>query len=339
MTKTPAFPRRAAIGLEVLLWASFALAPLLAPDHLLLLSQVAVLALFAISLDILIGHAGITSLGHAAFFGIGAYGASLLALNGWEEPLSGLFLSALAAGLAGLAMAPLVVRVHGLAQLMVTLALALLLHEGASRWRAVTGGDDGLAGFMIAPVFGVFEFDLFGVTAYGYALAVTAAGFLLARLIAASPFGFALAGLRQNPQRMAAIGTAGRARLTQAYAISAFLAGLAGALLAQTAQSVALESLSLQRSAEVLVILILGGVGSRYGALIGAVVYVAMRDWLAAMSPQYWMGWLGLVMILVVLLAPKGIVGITRALAARLAGPRRPRGEAPARARPGERAA
>lgn len=303
--------------LEILLWAALACLPWFAPEHVLLFSQIAVLALFAISLDLLVGHAGIISLGHAAFFGIGSYVATLLALHGWSEPLSGLAAGALVAALAGALVAPLVVRVNGLAQLMVTLGLCLLLHEAASRMRWLTGGDDGLSGFELSPILGRFEFDLYGYTAYGYALAVTAIGFALYTCLTRSPFGYALRGLRQNPLRMAALGTNRPRRLIQSYVMAATLAGAAGALLAQTTQSVALEALSFQRSAEVLIVLILGGAGGRYGGLVGAALYVLARDWLSAMSPQYWMGWLGAIMITVVLLAPHGVIGLVRQIGAR----------------------
>ncbi len=301
---------RARLPLELALWAGFAAVPWIAPDQVLLFSQIAILALLAISLDLLVGHAGIVSLGHAAFFGLGAYIASLLPLSGWEEPLTGLVAAALLAGLVGALTAPLVVRAGGLTQLMVTLCLCLLLHEAASRARWLTGGDDGLSGFMLKPIFGIFEFDIFGNTAYGYALAVTAIGFLLYTLLIASPFGYALRGLRQNPLRMAALGTDGRKRLIQAYVMAAMLAGCAGGLLAQTTQSVSLEALSFQRSAEVLIVLIIGGAGGRYGGLVGAVIYTLARDWLAIASPQYWIGWLGALMVVVVLLAPRGVTGL-----------------------------
>lgn len=295
---------------ELLLWLAAAALPWIAPDQVLLASQIAILGLFALSLDLLVGHAGIVSLGHAAFFGLGAYTAALLALAGWTEPLSGLAAGAAVAAIVAAIVAPLVVRVGGLAQLMVTLGLGLLLHEGASRARWLSGGDDGISGFELRPILGRFAFDLFGFTAYGYALAVTAAGFVLVTLVVASPFGYALRGLNQNPVRMAAFGTPRRARLVQAYVIAAALAGVAGGVLAQTTGSVALEALSFQRSAEVLIVLCIGGAGGRYGGLIGAVIYTLGRDILSSHSPQFWTGWLGLVMILVVLLVPGGLIGL-----------------------------
>ncbi|WP_298967906.1 branched-chain amino acid ABC transporter permease [uncultured Methylobacterium sp.] len=303
---------------EILPWLAVAALPWVAPDHVLLGSQIAILALFALSLDLLVGHAGLVSLGHAAFFGLGAYAAALLALHGWSEPLTGLAAGGLVAGLAAALVAPLVVRVHGLAQLMVTLGLGLMLHEAASRARFLTGGDDGLSGFEPSPVLGLFPFDLYGFTAYGYALAVLAAGFLFYTRLAASPFGYALRGLKQNPARMAALGTDGRRRLIQGFVVAAVLAGIAGALLAQTTQSVALESLSFHRSAEVLIVLCLGGTGGRYGGLVGALAYMAARDWLSALSPHYWTGWIGAAMMLTVLLVPGGLGGVARRLQGRL---------------------
>jgi branched-chain amino acid transport system permease protein len=303
--------RYISICAEIALWAGLLLMPVVAPDYVLLISQIAILALFALSLDLLSGQAGIISLGHAAFFGLGAYAAALFTLAGYEEPISVLMLSITIAAAAGAISAPLVIRAHGLAQLMITLSIGLLLHEAASRGRNITGGDDGLSGFLNSPILGRFEFDLWGFTAYYYTLTCLAAAFVLYSLILASPFGYALRGLRQNSVRMTSMGTPVRLRQMQAYVIAAGMAGAAGALLAQTTQSVALEVLSFQRSAEVLVILILGGIGHRYGGLVGACLYVFARDALSATTPEYWHGLLGTLMICVVLLAPSGVIGVT----------------------------
>lgn len=305
-------------GAEIVVLLALLALPLVSQDYLLLLTQMAILAMFTLSLDLLIGQAGILSLGHAAFFGIGAYAAAFLALAGWDEPISGLLMSGFIAGIAGLIMAPFVLRATGLTQLMVTLCLGLLLHEAASRARDWTGGDDGLSGFLNTPILGLFEFDLFGITAYYYAVIVLAVCFVFYTFLTASPFGTALKALRQNPVRVASLGTPVKRRQMQAYVISALIAGLAGALLAQTTQSVSLETLSFQRSAEVLIVLILGGVGSRYGALIGAAIYVFARDWLSAISPEYWLGWLGLLMMIVVMVTPRGVSGIIPQILARI---------------------
>jgi branched-chain amino acid transport system permease protein len=302
-------------GWEIVLWLALpALVFLLFPDYLVLASQVSAAALFALSLDLLIGYAGLLSLGHAAFFGLGAYTAGLLSTHGWTEPFSGLAAAGLVAGVLGFLTGFVVVRVRHLAQLMVTLGIGLLIFEGASRLREVTGGDDGLQGVVIAPLFGVLPFDLYGHTAFAYAFGVLLACFIVLTRIIDSPFGLALQGLRDNPQRMAAIGTPGSARLRKAYTIAAIFAGIAGGLLAQTTQFVALETLSFTLSAEVLIMLVLGGAGHRYGGLVGAAVFMIARDMLSDINPEYWQLGIGAVMVLVVLFAPGGVLGGWRGL-------------------------
>jgi len=294
---------------EIAFWAFTVAVFFLFPDHLMLGAQVLITGLFALSLDLLVGYTGLVSLGHAAFFGVGAYAAGLLAQAGWGEPFSGLALAAAAAAVVGYASSHLIVRVHGIAMLMITMGVTILLHELANRLSWITGGDDGLQGVTMAPVLGLFGFDLFGRTAYLYALGVVFAMFCLARGLVNSPFGLSLRGIRENGRRMPAIGSPMRSRIRTVYTMSAALAGVAGALLAQTTEFVSLEVLSFQRSAEVLIILILGGTGRLYGALIGAAVFMVGRDLLASANPQYWFFWLGLMLVLVVMFARGGILG------------------------------
>ncbi|GAA5233279.1 branched-chain amino acid ABC transporter permease [Verticiella sediminum] len=297
-------------GWELALWV---LAPLvvtlLFPGYFVLASQIAAVGLFALSLDLLIGYAGLLSLGHAAFFGVGAYTAGILSVQGWGEPITGLLAGGVCAGVLGFATSFLVVRVRHLAQLMVTLGIGLMVFEAANRMRSVTGGDDGLQGMDVWPVFGVFDFDFWGRTAFWYAYAVLLVCFIVITRIVDSPFGLALRGLRENPARMAAIGTPVAARLRKAYTLSALFAGIAGATLAQTTQFVALETLSFHLSADVLIMLVLGGVGYRYGGLLGAAVFIVARDVFSGISPEFWQFGLGAVMVLVVLFAPGGVLG------------------------------
>ncbi|WP_042697935.1 branched-chain amino acid ABC transporter permease, partial [Azospirillum sp. B506] len=222
------------------------------------------------------------------------------------------------AGLLGLALSFIIVRVRGIALLMVTLGVSLVLHEAAVKGYAVTGGDDGLQGIVLDPLFGLFPMDMWGRTAFGYSLAVAFAGFLLARRLVSSPFGLALQGMRENGRRMAAIGAPLRRHSALIYTVSAALAGVAGALLTQTTEFVSVEVLGFQRSAEVLIMLILGGAGHLYGAFIGAAVFMIVRDQLAAANPEYWFFWLGLMLVLVVLFARGGIIGGIATIAARL---------------------
>ena len=294
---------------EVAFWLA-ALTPfVLTPNYLILASQVAITALFALSLDLILGFSGIISLGHAAYFGVGAYAAGLLSVWGWGEPLSGLLIAGLAAGVFGYLTSFIIARFRHLALIMITLGLGLLLQEAANSASAITGGFDGLQGIHTWPILGKFDLDLYGYTAYSYALAVLFVIFLVARRIIHSPFGLALRGIRENGQRMPAIGAATRAHIRTIYTIAAVIAGVAGALLAQTTETVSLEALGFQRSADVLVMLILGGTGRLYGGLVGAAVYMVARDQFSGLNPQFWYFWIGLLLIAVVMFLPDGIIG------------------------------
>jgi branched-chain amino acid transport system permease protein len=294
---------------ETVFWLATLLPFLLLSNYLVLASQVVITALFALSLDLILGYAGIVSLGHAAFFGVGAYAAGLVAKWGWGEPLSGLAIGGAAAGFLGFLTSFIIVRFRQLALIMITLGLGLLLHEAANSAHWLTGGSDGLQGVRMWPLFGYFKFDLFGYTAYAYALAALYLVFLVARRFVHSPFGLSLRGIRENATRMPAIGAASHRHIRNVYTIAAVIAGIAGALLAQTTETVSLETLSFQRSADVLVVLVLGGTGRLYGGLVGAIAYMVARDQFSGINPQYWFFWIGLLLILVVLYLPNGILG------------------------------
>jgi len=294
-------------------WLATLLPFVVAPNYLSLASQIAITALFALSLDLILGYAGIVSLGHAAYFGFGAYTAGLLSKHYLGEPLTGLVLSGITAGLLGYATSHIIIRFRHLALIMLTLGLGLLLFEAANSASALTGGADGLQGVKISPLLG-FKFDLYGRTAYAYSLAVLFLVFLVARRIIHSPFGLALRGIRENALRMPAIGAPSLAHLRKVYTIAAVMAGVAGALLTQTTSTVSLEVLSFGRSADVLVILILGGAGRLYGGIVGAIIYMVARDQVSGMNPQYWYFWIGLLLVAVVMFLPNGILGGLSAL-------------------------
>ncbi|WP_039015910.1 branched-chain amino acid ABC transporter permease [Cupriavidus sp. IDO] len=300
----------------------------LLPDYLILGSQILITGLFALSLDLILGYAGIVSLGHAAFFGLGAYTAGLLAAHGWGEPLSGLLAAAAVAGLAGWLCSFLVVRGGDLTRLMVTLGIGLMLFEAANKAAFLTGGVDGLSGVSMDRVLGLFEFDLFGKTAYLYSLVVTFALFLLLRRLTQSPFGLSLRGLREGVRRMPALGANVPRRLGAVFTLSAAIAGVAGGLLAQTTQFVGMDVLGFPRSAELLVMLVLGGAGRLYGALVGAALFMIAQDVLAGINPVYWQFWIGLLLVVMVLFARGGVMGAVDAMRARLASRRRRQGAA-----------
>ncbi|WP_187972679.1 branched-chain amino acid ABC transporter permease [Aquibium microcysteis] len=294
---------------EIAFWIAVFVPFFFFPTYLTLASQIAIAALFALSVDLILGYAGIITLGHAMFFGLGAYAAGLLTKTGWGEPLSGLLISGLFVALVGFVVSFVIVRVQHLALLMITLGLGLLTLELANAMSWLTGGTDGLQGVSVWPIFGTFDYDLWGYTAYSYTLAVLFVAVLVARRIVHSSFGLSLRGIRENLNRMPAIGAPYQRRLQVIYTISAGMAGLAGALLTQTTSQVALDVLSFQRSADVVVMLILGGTGRLYGGIIGAIIFMVARDQLAGINPQYWYFWIGILLMIVVLVMPKGILG------------------------------
>lgn len=305
-------------GAEALPWL-FALFALYAfPGYLGLGVQILIAVLFVLSLDLVLGYAGIVTLGHAAFFGIGAYTVGLLSVRvGWTEPISGLVLAGLAGAIAGWITGRLVLRFHGLAVLMLTLAVAMLLQEAGNSAAAITGGHDGLTGIAIAPLLGRFDNDLFGVHYYVYALVVVFVCFVFLRRLVRSPFGLSLVGIRENRTRMAAVGTDVFGRLVRAYTIGAALAAIAGGLYAQYNAFVTLNLLGFERSGTALVMLVLGGTGRLYGALVGVPLYMLLEDRLARASPEFWGLGIGLLLIVGVLFFRGGIVAV---VADRLAG-------------------
>ena len=308
---TLAFARRHRFQpLEALPWLTAIVVYAAFPTYLPLGAQILAMILFALSADLVLGYAGIVTLGHAAFFGTGAYTAGILAANGWGEPLTGLLAAAAAAALVGVVSGFIVLRTSGLTLLMQTLVVATLLHEAANRASWITGGDDGLQGMVVWPIFGLFRFDMFGRTGYLYCLVVLFLCWWLARRIVHSPFGRSLTGIRENVLRMHAIGAPVMRRRLVIYTISAAFAGLAGALIAQTTQFVGLGFLSLDRSGTVLIMLIIGGVGRLYGAFIGVPLYMILQDRFAEVAPVYWYFGVGALMVLVVVFARGGILGL-----------------------------
>ncbi|MGH8688801.1 MAG: branched-chain amino acid ABC transporter permease [Burkholderiales bacterium] len=300
---------------EALPWVAAIAAYFVFPAHLAFGTQVLVTILFALSLDLVLGYAGIVTLGHAAFFGAGAYTVAMLAAHaGWTEPLSGLAAAALVAGLLGLASGWVLLRTQGLTLLMLTLCTMALLEQAANMFASWTGGFDGVPGLAFKPILGVFDFDvLFFRSQYLYALAVLFVGFVVVRTVVYSSFGRSLTGIRENLLRMHAVGAPVRARQQVAYAISAALAGVAGAVFVQTTSYVNLGVLSLDRSAGVLIILILGGYGRLYGAFVGALAYLLLENLLSKAYPTAWQLGLGLLLMAVALFARNGMLGLLAA--------------------------
>ena len=287
---------------EIAFWALALGCAFLFPSRFLIMTDIVRLALFAMSLDLILGYAGIVSLGHAAFFGVGAYSAGLLALHGIvTEPVAALVVAGLAATIVGFLTSFLVIRGVDLTRLMVTLGIALLLEALAERYSNITGGTDGLQGIEMAKVAGLFAFDMFGKTAFFYALAVLFVLFLAARRIVHSPFGLSLRAIKNNPLRAAAVGVPVNRRLIAIYTLASFYAGIAGALFTQTTQLASLDVFAFERSADLMLVLVIGGTGYLYGGLIGAVAFRMLQEFFSNITPQYWQFWIGLVLVVIVL--------------------------------------
>jgi branched-chain amino acid transport system permease protein len=303
--------KRAWHWLEYLFWLAAAASVFLLPSQHALLTQIAIWSLFAISLDLLLGYAGIVSLGHAAYFGFGAYVAALFAINFYGEPVTGLLIAGIAAGLLGLVTSLLVLRGTDLTRLMVTLGIALVMYEIANQMSWLTGGADGLTGMPVNPVLGVFPIYFRQTNSYAYVLAVLFVLFFVAKRIVRSPFGYSLRAIKGNPLRAASIGIPNNLRLIAVYTIAAAYAGVAGALLAQTTPVVSLTYIDFQRSADVLLMLIIGGTGYLYGGIVGSALFLIAQKYIGNITPQYWEFWIGFALVAIALFArDRGVFSI-----------------------------
>lgn len=289
-------------ALEILFWALAVAAWFFLPDEHLILTEIVIFALLALSIDLVLGYAGIVTLGQAAMYGVGAYASGLFSIHVSGEPLTGLLVAALAGAAVALPTSLLLLRGADLTRLMVTLGVAAVLFEIANQAGWLTGGADGLQGITIKPLFGVLDFDIYGHTGYAYSLAVLFALFLLARVIVNSPFGYSLKAIRDNPLRASAVGIPVKPRLVAIYTLAGAYAGIAGALFTQTQQFISLDALSFQKSADGLMVLVIGGTGYLYGGLLGALVYELIQDALSSLTPQYWQFWLGILLVAFVLI-------------------------------------
>jgi len=296
---------------EALPWVLIIAAYFIFPDRMTFGTQVLIGIMFALSLDLILGYAGIVTLGHALFFGIGAYTVALLTARwGWGEPISSMLIAIVLSAVAGLITGWFLLRYRGLTLLMLTLAAAILVQEAGNYRSDITGGYDGVPGMEIGKLFGIFENDLYGRNYYIYVGVLLFIVWYVLRRIVYSPYGAALTGIRENVRRMYAIGSPVHRRLVTAYTIAAGIAGMAGALFAQSTAYATLGVFDFDNSAKVMVMLILGGTGRLYGAFIGATVYLVLEDDLSKLSPTFWQFGIGLLLVLTVLFARRGLLGL-----------------------------
>ncbi len=294
--------------LELVVWLLALASPLLLSSHALIINQIAIVALFAVSLDLILGYTGVVSLGHAAFLGMGAYTAALFAKLVMPDPLVGLLVAIGVSMVLGAVCSLTIIRGSDLTRLMVTLGVALILLELANKLDWLTGGADGLQGVVMGPVLGQFEFDLAGRTAAWYSISVLLLLFVLARRLVNSPFGATLKAIRDNRLRAMAIGIPVTQRLAVIYTIAAGIAGAAGALLAQTSGFASLDVFEFHRSADIMLVLVVGGTGWLYGGVAGAIVFTLLQNLISAVTPQYWTFWIGLFLVVLVLVGRERLI-------------------------------
>jgi branched-chain amino acid transport system permease protein len=285
------------------------------PDNLAFLTRVISVALLVLSLDLIVGYCGIASLGQGTLYGAGAYAAGIACVHGITDPVLLILIGVAAGAVMGLLMGAIMLRAHGLPQLVLSIAIVQLLHEAANKASSITGGSDGLSGMNPAPLFGLFEFDLWGRSAYLFGLGLLLIVFAVLRFVTRSPFGMVCRGLKEDPLRISALGIYAFPVLLKMFVISGAVAGMGGALAAIATQVVGLDSVSFEVSANALVMLVLGGIGHLYGALIGTVIFMALEHVVAAINPFHWMTLVGAVLIAIVLFAPRGLSGTLDELA------------------------
>lgn len=284
------------------------------PYNLAFLTRVVITMILVLSLDLLIGVTGIDTLGQAALFGSGAYAAGLFAVHVWADPVAGLFVGAAAGAVVAFISGLFLMRAQGLTLLMLTIAVAEVMQEGANKLDWITGGADGLGGITMGPVFGVWEFDFIGVTGYIYSVCVFFLVVFLLSIVIASPFGLSLRGIKDSPARMRAIGTPVTRRRVAIYTLAGAVAGIAGALSAQATGLVSLSVYDFQVSAEAMIMLILGGTGRLWGALVGVAIFMTVHEFAASVDPFNWLFVIGILVLVVVYAVPRGLIGLPQEL-------------------------
>lgn len=293
---------------EPVLWLLALASPWLLADHALIINEIAIVALFAVSLDLILGYTGIVSLGHAAFFGMGAYAAALFAKLVMPDPLVGLVFGIVVSMVLGAFCSFTIMRGSDLTRLMVTVGVALILMELANKLDWLTGGADGLQGVLMGPLLGRFEFDIQGQVAAAYSIVVLLVFFFLARRLVNSPFGATLTAIRDNRLRAMAIGIPVHSRVAVIYTIAAGVAGAAGALLAQTTAFASIDVFEFHRSADLMTLLVIGGIGWLYGGVVGAVIFKILQDLISSITPQYWTFWIGLFLVVLVMVGRERLI-------------------------------
>ena len=277
-------------------------------------TRVLILGLAAMSVNFLLGFTGVLSFGHAAYFGLGAYGAGLsLKYLAPSTPLS-LVMGMLLGGLAGAILGMLIVRRRGVYFAMVTIAFGQVFYYIAFQWSSLTGGDDGLRGFSRQPLdLGLFKIDILSnadnfyfFVLFSFAIIAAVMGFILK-----SPFGRTMLAIRENERRARFLGIPVERHIWIAFTLSCFFMGFAGALYALLNNFADPKGLHFSQSGDFVMMAVMGGMRSFWGPLLGAAVFVVLQDYLSSVTVN-WMSFVGLLFVLVVLFFPRGLLGVIR---------------------------
>ena len=281
-------------------------------------SRVVVLGLAATALNFLLGYTGVLSFGHAAYFGLGAYGAGMTLRYLVPSTSLAIVIGTLVGTIAAAIIGPLIIRLRGVYFAMVTIAFGQVFYFIAFRWNTVTGGDDGLIGWQRQPLdFGFATIDLLHspVAFYYFVLVLFAIATGAMAWLLRSPFGRTLLAIRENERRARFLGIPVDQHIWMSWVISCCFVSLAGALYALLNNFVDPRALYWSQSGDFVIMAVLGGMRSFWGPLLGAAIFVVLQDYLSSQT-QNWMSFVGLFFVLVVLFFPRGVLGIIRRRAA-----------------------
>ncbi|MBM4442809.1 MAG: branched-chain amino acid ABC transporter permease [Candidatus Rokubacteria bacterium] len=299
----------ALVALAIAPWA-------LARHQLSILTDLLIFGLFALSLDLLMGYTGMVSFGHAAYFGLGAYGSALVLIHFGQPIPVALLAGAVLAGVTAIPVGWFSTRAKDIYFAMLTLAFAQLLYTVAYKWRDLTGGSDGIAGVPKTTLFWGGPSLASGPAFYAVVAVAVVVSLFVCRAIVASPFGRALQAIRENERRFLALGRDPRPFKLAVFVIAAVFAGLAGALFAPFRGFASPEVMFWVLSGQGLMMVITGGIGTLVGPIVGAMVFILIQEILSSYT-EHWMIFTGAIFVLMVIFLPGGLVGTARRLAAR----------------------
>jgi len=310
----PRFDKRAG---DVLIWALLLTAPYWLPaagSYIELGSHIVVYALAAMALNFLLGYTGVLSFGHAAYFGLGAYGTAMTIKYLYPSTPLGMLVGVVISTLAAAAIGPMIVRLRGVYFAMCTIAFGQVFYFIAFQWRSATGGDDGVSAWHRMPLdFGVAKIDILNnpLAFYFFVLAVFAICAAAMAFLLRSPFGRTLLAIRENERRARFLGIPVDMHIWTSWIISCFFVSVAGALFALMNNFVDPRALRWDQSGNFVIMAVLGGMRSFWGPLIGAAIFLFLQDYISSHT-ENWMSFIGLFFVLVVLFFPRGVLGLVR---------------------------